>query len=293
MVGRVNALGVHAYVWVERWSREDCRRAVWATAEAGFDLIEIPLLDPSSVDVDDTRQVLEEHGVQAACSLGLAAETDISSDDPAAVTAGRRLLDDALWATRQLGATMLTGVLYGRLGRYTEPLTTSGRTNAVATIRELCAAAAPEGITIGLEPVNRYETNGLNTAEQALRFIDDVGTDNLAVHLDTFHMNIEEADLASPVHACAERLGYVHLGESHRGALGTGTVDFPSFFAALAQAGYTGPITFESFSSAAAAPELSSTLCIWRESWTDAMAVARAATRFVHEQSAAAAARTG
>jgi D-psicose/D-tagatose/L-ribulose 3-epimerase len=74
-------------------------------------------------------------------------------------------------------------------------------------------------VTIGVEAVNRYESNLVNTAEQALELVEEVGAPNLVVHLDAYHMNIEEANLADPVRMCAERLGYVHIGESHRGYL--------------------------------------------------------------------------
>jgi D-psicose/D-tagatose/L-ribulose 3-epimerase len=97
-------LGVHALVWVGGWTPAEARHAIASTAEAGYDLIEIPLLDPSSVDARDTRGVLDDYGIRAGCSLGLSPETNVSSEDPAAVAAGRRLLADALAATVELGA---------------------------------------------------------------------------------------------------------------------------------------------------------------------------------------------
>jgi D-psicose/D-tagatose/L-ribulose 3-epimerase len=283
-------LGVHALVWVGGWSPEDCRRAVSATAEAGYDLIEIPLLDPDRVDVADTRAVLDEYGISAACSLGLSPETDVSSDDATTVAAGRDLLGRALDVTKGIGADYLAGVLHGALAAYKSPPSAEGRANAAAAIRELCDGAAEAGITVGLEAVNRYENNMINTAEQAMSFIGDVGADNLVVHLDAYHMNIEERDFDDAFSLCGDRLGYVHVGESHRGALGTGMIDWPAFFAALDRTGYDGTITFESFSSAVVDPDLSSTLRIWRELWDDGMALATDARRFVEEHRAAAAA---
>ena len=213
-------LGVHALVWVGGWSPAEARQAIASTAEAGYDLIEIPLLDPSSVDAKDTRSVLDEHGITASCSLGLSPATDVSSEDPAAVAAGRRLLADALEAAVDLGADYLGGVLYGVLGRHDAAVTERGRANAVEAIRELCDNAEREGVTIGLEVVNRYESNLLNTTEQALEFLDELGADNATVHLDTYHMNIEEQGMAEAIEACGDRLGYFHVGESNRGPLG-------------------------------------------------------------------------
>jgi D-psicose/D-tagatose/L-ribulose 3-epimerase len=277
-------------VWVGGWSPLECRQAIASSAEAGYDVIEIPLLDPSTVDIADTRAVLEEHGIGAACSLGLSPATDVSSEDPAAVAAGRRLLGEALEVADGLGADCLTGVLYGVLGNHDDPATARGRANAVDAIRGLCRDAASAGITIGLETVNRYESNLLNTAEQALAFIDDVGEPNLGVHLDTYHMNIEEPGMAAPIELCGDRLAYVHVGESHRGYLGTGSVDFPQLFEALERVGYDGTIAFESFSSAVVSPALSTALCIWRNMWDDGMDLAVSAREFVERQRAVVAA---
>jgi D-psicose/D-tagatose/L-ribulose 3-epimerase len=122
----------------------------------------------------------------------------------------------------------------------------------------------------------------INTAADALRLADDIGADNGVIHLDTYHMTIEEDDFVRPVRQVGERLGYVHVGENHRGYLGSGHLDFPAFFHALADIGYTGPITFESFSSAVVSPTLSNDLAIWRNMWDDAPALAAHACNYRH-----------
>jgi D-psicose/D-tagatose/L-ribulose 3-epimerase len=203
----VNTLGVHALVWVGGWGEADARRAVEATAAAGFDLLEIPVLDPATVDAGLTRKLLEEHGLQSACSLGLRFDADVSSPDPDIARRGRELLAGALGVTRDLGASHLTGVLYSALGKYPGPATPKGRSHCVESLAWLAERAAADGITLGVEVVNRYESNLLNTAEQALALIDEVGAANLVVHLDTYHMNIEERDFATPVELCGPRLG--------------------------------------------------------------------------------------
>src|ERR687884_180383 len=123
--------------------------------------------------------------------------------------------------------------------------------------------------------------NVVNTARQVLALADDIGEDNVLLHLDTYHMNIEEDDLVRPVREVGDRLGYVHIGENHRGYLGSGHLDFTSFFHALADVGYAGPITFESFSSAVVASGLSNDLAIWRNLWSDGEDLARHARAFM------------
>ena len=126
-------------------------------------------------------------------------------------------------------------------------------------LQDLAKEAGNLEMTLGLEVCNRYETNVINTAADALRLADDIGADNVTIHLDTYHMNIEEDDFVRPVLLVGDRLGYVHVGESHRGYLGSGHLDFTAFFHALADINYTGPITFESFSSAVVSPTFSVT----------------------------------
>jgi D-psicose/D-tagatose/L-ribulose 3-epimerase len=204
---------------------------------------------------------------------------------------GARLLYESLRITHELGGTHLTGALYSALGKYGAPLSSAGRANVVRVLAELAAEAKGLGMTLGLEICNRYETNVVNTARDALRLADDVGADNVTIHLDTYHMNIEEDDLVRPVLEVGDRLGYVHIGENHRGYLGSGHLDFGAFFHALADVAYTGPITFESFSSAVVAAGLSNDLAVWRNLWTDGDDLARHARAFIAGQLAASAHR--
>lgn len=278
---RTNAIGVHALVWAGDTRDPSVDRAVRMTAESGFSLLELSLHDLDHLDIARTRCRLEEAGLELACSRGLAPDADISSDDSAVVARGAALLEESLEATIGLGGHTFTGALYSSLGKYPGPPTAKGRANAIAVIRDLAGPARAAGVGLGIEVINRYLTNLVNTAEQALRFVDEVGEDNVFVHLDTLHMNIEEDDFVRPVHIVGDRLGYVHVGENHWGYLGSGHVDFTSFFHALADIAYTGPITFESFSSAVVAPGLSNDLAIWREMWSDGPDLSSHARRFI------------
>lgn len=276
-----NKFGLHALVWVGGWSEAESERAIAGTAALGYDLIEIPLLDPARVDTTRTQAQLARHGLAAACSLGLSFDTDISSEDADAVARGEALLNDALAVTRDLGGDYMGGVIYSALGKYDRPPTAAGRANCVAVLRRLAEKAKASGITLGLEPVNRYESNLLNTARQASDFIAEMEVDNIVVHLDVYHMNIEDGNLAKAVRDCGARVGYVHVGESHRGYLGTGTIDFPAFFRALYEISYAGPIVFESFSSAVVDPKLSTALAVWRNLWSDSRDLAEKAKKFM------------
>ena len=277
----MNRLGVHALVWTGGWNAVDAAHAIAESKRAGYDVIEIPLLDPSSIDAAMTRRLLEEHGMTATCSLGLSAATDVSSEDPTVVRAGEALLHAALDRATELGATYVGGILYSAFQKYMYAPTAAGRANSIRVLKGVTRRAASAGVTLGLEVVNRYETNLLTTADDALRFIEEIDEPGIGVHLDTYHMNIEEGDMADPVRRCGEKLVYVHVGESHRGYLGSGSVDFATFFKALAELDYKGTITFESFSSAVVSPSLSNTLGVWRNLWSDGFDLAVSARSFV------------
>ncbi|MDN7120975.1 sugar phosphate isomerase/epimerase [Nocardioides sp. ChNu-153] len=282
-----NPLGVHALVWVGGTTPADVATAVAKTKEAGYDLLELSLHDAVNLDVASARAAIDEAGLAVACSRGLAFDADVSSADGAVVERGEKLLQDSLVTTHDLGGTHFTGALYSALGKYGAPLSTQGRANVVRVLTDLAAEAAGRGMTLGLEICNRYETNVINTAADALRLADDIGADNVTIHLDTYHMNIEEDSLSEPVRLVGDRLGYVHVGENHRGYLGQGHIDFDGFFGALSEIGYTGPITFESFSSAVVSPTLSNDLAVWRNLWDDGMDLAVHAREFMAARLAA------
>jgi D-psicose/D-tagatose/L-ribulose 3-epimerase len=264
-----SVIGCHALVWTGEFDEAGIYSAAERTRRAGFDLVEYPLMDPFAFDAGVARDAVADSGLLASASLGLSEATDISSEDAGVVAAGEALLRRAVEVVHTMGGAQLCGVLYSAMRKYQAPASEKGLAHSREVIARVAEYGAAAGVSLALEVVNRYETNVLNTGRQALAYLDAVGRDDVAVHLDTYHMNIEESDLMQPVLDCADRLGYVHIGESHRGYLGTGSVDFDTFFKALGRAGYAGPVVFESFSSAVVSATLSNTLGIWRNLWED------------------------
>jgi D-psicose/D-tagatose/L-ribulose 3-epimerase len=277
-------IGCHASVWTGNFDDAGLQLAIDKTAEAGFDLVEIPLMDPDKADPAVVRRMLDGAGLAATASLGLSEHTDISSSDPEIVASGEALLGRCLEFLSDVGGTHLVGVIYCAMRKYMAPVTDLNRQHSLDAIGRLSMRAAELGIAVGVEVVNRYESNLLNTSRQAVRYVEDAGVGNLLVHLDTYHMNIEEPDMFTPVLDAGSRLGYVHIGESHRGYLGSGTVDFDSFFRALATIGYDGPVVFESFSSAVVHEDLSNMLGIWRNLWTDGDDLGQHANTYIRSQ---------
>lgn len=292
---RSNPLGVHAGVWVNEWSATSARTAIEGSAGAGFDLIEIPLPNGSGTAAATagsalTRALLEDSGIDAVVSLALGVDTDINTEDDTASARGEQKLLDAVAFAREIGAHYVGGVTFSAMTKYAHPATDASRANSLAVLTRVAAAARDADVRIGLEYVNRYESNLLNTAAQTAAFIGDLqerGAGNVLLHIDTYHANIEELSQTDAVRDAGPLLGYLHLAESHRGRLGTGTIDWAALFRALAASGYKGPLTFESFSSDIVSPATRNDIGLWRNPWHDPAEVARHAAEFLRDRLAA------
>lgn len=269
-------IGAHAFIWTPRWDRSGARRAASQAAAAGFDLIEIPLLDPSVVDVTDTLRVLERLNLRCTCSLGLPASAHL----PAAPDEARAFLTAAIDVAAGLGSSWLTGALYANLGTFTGSEPTSGEFEIIArTLHDVSGYAADRDLNLGLELINRYETYVLNTADQAINLIERIDAPNVYAHLDTFHTNIEEPAFTHAIRRLGHRLGYVHIAESDRGVIGGGHVPFREVFSALSALGYCGPLVIEAFFRAD--PTIRRATASWRTYDIDPQEFACAARDFV------------
>ncbi len=284
----MDKIGIHAFVWTGSSEQRDLGAAIEQSHTLGYALIEFPRLDPLRFDVSALARHLQDRRMAVAVTMGLPSSGDISSEDPDAVKRGETILSEAVSVARDLGATKLGGILFSMHGKYHSMPTAQGRRNSIGALRRIARRAQDSGISLNLEIVNRFETNLLNTTAQGLAFIEEIGAANVLLHLDTFHMNIEEASSADAIRAAGNRLGYFHIGESNRGYLGAGTVDFDAIFDALLDAGYDDYLTFESFSSKVVDKDLSLTAAIWRDTWTDNVALARHAKAFIEERHASA-----
>lgn len=277
----MSRIGIHSFVWSASSAQADLERTLANTREAGFDLIEFSYLDPANVDIGRLAKRIADLGLGVAISIGLPAEGDISSPDQAVAARGVQILNHTIALTRDLGGRKVGGILSTGHGLQTASPTRDQWNRSAATLARVAETARAAGVTLNLEIVNRFESNLLNTAAQGLAFIEDTGSDNIFLHLDTFHMNIEEADVGLAIRHAANKIGYVHIGESHRGFLGTGSIDFAAVFDALTSIGYSDDLSFESFSSEIVDENLSRKTAIWRNLWTDNMELARHARRFI------------
>jgi D-psicose/D-tagatose/L-ribulose 3-epimerase len=254
---------VHAYAWTSSWSNQDLP-ILDRAAGLGLDSVEIPLMELDAVDPVAIRERAERAGVGLLTSVACADDTDPSSEQDSVREAAREFLLGCVDATAAMGAPVFTGVTYSALGRRLDRRPTSADSERAAEVmRDVARHAAQRGVTLGIEPVNRYESFLINTAAQALSLLELIDESNVGIHLDAYHMNIEEDDFRAPVDLVAEHLVHFHLSESHRGIPGRGTVDWEAIMGALSDAGYDGHVGLESFAEVADA--MRGATCIWRD----------------------------
>ncbi|GHF45525.1 D-psicose/D-tagatose/L-ribulose 3-epimerase [Deinococcus metalli] len=270
--------GAHAFCWEGDWTPQIGGRVIDHAARAELDFIEIPLLDPETFDARLHRRQLEAAGLDCVCSLGLPRDAHMPHEPAKAVAFLKRVLD----AMEELGSRDLTGCTGYSLGVLTGHGPTPDETGRmVAGLREVAEDAERRGIRLGLEAVNRYETYMVNTLQDALSVVSQVGSDNLRVHADTYHMNIEETNLREALRGVAGRLHFIHMSESHRGLVGTGTVPWEDVWQGLADIGFSGYLTLESF--AAPNAELAAATCIWKPPRHSGQELAQGGLAFLRE----------
>ncbi len=240
-------LGVHAYAWCAQWSNETLG-LIDRVKDMGLDFIEIPLMCLETFDSRAVRERLTRVGLDAVTSTVLLGETDITSEDATIRAKGRAYLEACVRATSEIGASVFSGVIYSQ--HVKSPRTRPSESlwgYSADCLRSLARLAGTMGVRLGLEPVNRYESCLVNTCAQALRLREMIGEDNVGIHLDTYHMNVEEKSFYEATKAAGSRLIHYHLCENDRGIPGTGLVDWDGIFKALAEIDYRGYAALESF----------------------------------------------
>ena len=272
--------GIHSLLFRETFVEQDLP-LLESCKKMGFDAVEIIPFDPENFPAAKVKAVAADLGLAINTGYGMPLQYNIISPDPAVRRAGvefsKRLID----LSNEAGAQVFGGMIYCGWGYLTGRMRSEDEWKwGVENYREIAGyAQRSSDLILGIEPVNRFESHFINTAADAVRFIDEVGLPNVRVHLDTFHMIREENDFTEAVLQAGGRLGYVHACENQRGIPGSGLVPWTRFFLALEQVGYEGCITIESFT-----PDIASVAklcCIWRKLADSPEQLAREGLRFL------------
>lgn len=222
---------------------------------AGMDFCELLVPEPDELDPGAAGSAAREAGLDLVLAARVNVARDLASESAEAAAAGVAYLRYCVDVAVACGATIVGGPLYGTplvfAGRPPRPIAEDERRRrveqVVAGLREAGRYAADHGIRLAVEPLNRFETDFCNTGRQATELAAMVDSPAIGVMLDTFHMNMEEHDLAQAIRQAAPHLIHFQANENHRGFLGTGHLDWSAIARALVEIGYAGPITLEPF----------------------------------------------
>lgn len=251
--------GAHGFIWIGSWNTEDGNHAIAEAGRIGFDFIEITMLKPEEFDAAAHKKALDDAGIYAVVSLALPRGKHMANNPQGA----KEFLIQAMDKMVQMDSHYLAGCIAYDLGYLTgEPPTEQELDTVAGMLREVSEEAKQRDIMLALEACNRYETYMFNTLSDTKKTIQKVGVDNLKLHGDTYHMNIEERGFYQPILDTADVLDYLHMSESHRGLVGSGTVKWDEVWKALAEVKYDGALVLESF--AAINPDLRAATCLWR-----------------------------
>jgi D-psicose/D-tagatose/L-ribulose 3-epimerase len=256
-------LGANTYIWALEFG-PDHFAVLPRLKAAGFDGVEIPIVDPARFPAAAIRGAVASAGLKATACTFLPKDASLVHADEGARRRGRRHVEACLGAAAELGATVLGGPLYAPVGTFTGTRRTAGEwERLVDSWRALAPIVERSGVTVAIEPLNRFETYVLNTVADGVALCDAVHTSAVGLLVDTFHANIEEKSLADALRLAGRHLVHVHTCENDRGTPGTGHVDWPVLVPTLRAIGYDRWLTIESFGFSLGA--ISAAASIWRD----------------------------
>lgn len=277
--------GVNSLLWTAAFSREHLT-LLPQIKHWGFDGVEIARFDFDGFPAGEIRGALNDEGLECTFCSALTGRMSLASDDPAVRGETREFLQRGIEVTAALGARVFVGPFCAPVGLLVGRRRTDDEwARVVEGLASLVNSLDDCGVTLALEPLNRFETYFLNTAADAVALCDTVGHPRIGILFDTFHANIEEKTIGAPVEAAGSRIKHVHACENDRGIPGSGHVDWRGLFDALRRINYDGWITIESFGFAI--PEIAAAACIWRDIAPNADAIAESGVRFLRSAAGA------
>lgn len=247
----MNPVGIHFGYWTQYWE-VDPLPFVARAQKCGFDILEVraqKIARMTAAERDTLKGAAADAGLGLTYSIGMTADMDMLSEDAAVRKNAIDFLREVCRGMQQMGGTIMAGINYSSWPR--RPLPGEDKQvltdRAVEGVREAVKAAEDCGVFFCIEVVNRFEHFLMNTAAEGIAFVERVGSPNCKVHLDTFHMNIEEDSIGGAIREAGSRLGHFHIGEPNRRPPGRGRMPWQEIFSALRDINYQGALVMEPF----------------------------------------------
>lgn len=256
-------IGVNTFIWSSEFTPANLSLLPRLKAH-GFDGVEVPIAQPSSFRTADVRRGLEDNGLACTVCSIILKDFSLVSDDAAVRRRTQTHVKDVIKTAADLGARVLNGPLYAPVGYLPGRRRTLDEWQwAIEGYQALAPTLTENGVTLAIEPLNRFETYFLNTADDAVALCEAVGEPNVGVAFDTFHANIEEKHVAEACRRVGRHLKHVQVSENDRGTPGSGHVNWPALFRVLSDLNYQDWLTIESFGPNLG--DFSAAVCIWRD----------------------------
>lgn len=262
-------IGVNAWIWTSPFNTSDPESlALLDKAKTmGFDSFEFGLEDPSHVDPAKLKERAQANGLRLVICGAFGPDRDLTHEDASVRENSLNYITKALEICAKSGCPTLAGPSYSAVGKRRHVSPEQKKTEwdlAVKGLKEAAKRAANLGVRIAVEPLNRFETDLINTSEQCEKLLNDIGEKNVGFHLDTFHMNIEEKDTYAAIKRAQGRLFHFHSCENDRGAPGSGkNIDWEGTAKALKEIGYDSDAVIESFTPKT--KSIAAAAAIWRQ----------------------------
>jgi D-psicose/D-tagatose/L-ribulose 3-epimerase len=256
-------IGINVWVWEAPFT-DNSLGVLAKVKEMGFDTAEFPLEQVSYLSAEKVNEALKGTGLTPVTCGVFGPDRDLTNDDPKVRKACLDYVRTALKFSEAIGSKLIIGPMYAAVGKRRHIPADQKKIEwdrAVSGLQKAGKMAADHGVTIALEPLNRFETDLINMSDQCVRLVNDIGMKSVGVHLDTFHMNIEEKSIYEAVKTAGKKLVHVHACENDRGAPGSGQVDWKGLAKGLKEIGYDGNVVIESFTPECTA--LAAATCIW------------------------------
>lgn len=256
--------GISSYVWASPFSN-DTLGLLQKAKDMGFDYFEICVEDAGTIQPQYIAPALQTAGIQALVCGAFGPERDISSNDEAVRQQGVEYIKQCVDIAVALGSDMVSGPMYSATGKASllSPAEKKCQWAYGVENMKICATyAAEKGVKLAVETLNRFETDFLNTVDQGLEFLNLIGMENVGLLLDTFHMNIEETNIAEAIKRAGNKIFNFHACSNTRGTPGEDHIDWAGIAAVFAEINYNRPIVIESFTTEIT--EIAKAVSLWR-----------------------------
>jgi D-psicose/D-tagatose/L-ribulose 3-epimerase len=277
--------GVNTWVWTAPLTTVELEVLAPKIAKMGFNHIEIPIDDPKTLDFKKCLEIITKAGITSiSCCVAMGPDRDLIDPDPKIRQNGIDYVKASIDGLALLGGKNLVGPFYSAVGRTWQQSAEEREHDMqilIEILKDIAEYAGKKGITLGLEPLNRFETSFITTADQAIELVDRVNHPALKIMLDTFHMNIEENSMGDAIRKVGPRLLQVHSNENNRGTPGAGHVPWKEVAQALKDIKFDGVMVIESFTSKV--KSIARAAAIWRPLASSQDALAADGVVFLHE----------